>query len=111
MVYWFANFPADPAWFTYDAVQFDADEVYVASLIEEIREEAERRGSGDFPLTSQERHCRFCPYRSLCRREVERGGFEELGEESGLVDEALSELSWRSFDVSLDFEQVAEVEY
>jgi len=117
MVYWFANFPADPAWgqrsctFTYDAAQFDADEAYVASLIEEIEGEAERRGSEEFPLTSQERHCRFCPYRSLCRREVERGDFEELGEESGLMDEALSELEWRSVGVSLDLEQVAEVEF
>ena len=98
MVYWFADFPADPERFTYDAAQYEADGAYLASLIEEIK----GLGDGDFPLTPQERRCRYCPYRSLCRRGVKAGAFEEAEEEAELGDD---------FDIFLDFEQIAEIKY
>jgi CRISPR/Cas system-associated exonuclease Cas4 (RecB family) len=98
MVYWFANFPEDPERFPYDATQYDEDSDYLASLIEEIKS----LGDEDFPLTTQERRCRYCPYRSLCRR----------GVRAGLFDEAESEPEGRDdFGIALDFEQIAEIEY
>jgi CRISPR/Cas system-associated exonuclease Cas4 (RecB family) len=114
MVYWFANFPEDPKRFPYDAAQYDADGVYLASLIEEIKELAlgpvlspveglsKDLRDEDFPLTIQERRCRYCPYRSLCQRGVRAGAF----------DEAEDELEWGDdFEIALEFEQIAEIEY
>jgi hypothetical protein len=122
MVYWFANFPEDPGRFPYDAAQYDVDGDYLASLIEEIKElalspvlssacpERSRRvegpskglGDEDFPLTTQERCCRYCPYRSLCQRGVRAGPFDEAEDEPEWDDD---------FDIALDFEQIAEIEY
>ena len=114
MVYWFANFPDDPGRFAYDAAQYDADGKYLASLIEEIKElalspvlspvEGLSKGLGDhdFPLTAQERRCRYCPYRSLCRRGTKAGAFDEAEDEPEWGDD---------FEIALDFEQIAEIEY
>jgi hypothetical protein len=98
MVYWFANFPEDPERFPYDTAQYDADGDYLASLIEEIK----GLGDEDFPLTAQERRCRYCPYRSLCQRGVRAGLFDEVEDEPEWGDD---------FEIALDFEQIAEIEY
>lgn len=66
MIYWFAEFPAEPEILTYDATQHAADSQYLADLIAEIA----RRSETAFPLTANARHCRFCVYRSLCDRGV-----------------------------------------
>lgn len=106
MVYWFANFPDDPERFTYDAAQYDADSDYLASLIEEIKELALSPSKGlrddDFALTAQEQRCRYCPYRSLCRRGVRAGPF----------DEAEDEPEWgEDSEIVLDLKQIVEIEY
>jgi len=98
IVYWFANFPEDPERFSYDAVQHDADGDYLASLIEEIKSLKD----DDFPLTIQERRCRYCPYRSLCQRGVRAGPFDESETETE---------EGSDFGIALDFEQIAEIEY
>jgi RecB family exonuclease len=97
MIYWFSNFPADPERFSYDAAQYRADEVALSSLIEEIK----GLGDGDFLLTTQEQRCQYCPYRSLCQRGIRAGAFDEA-EKSEIRDD---------FDISLDLEQIAEIEY
>jgi CRISPR/Cas system-associated exonuclease Cas4 (RecB family) len=98
MIYWFANFPRDPERFPYKAAQYEADGDDLASLIEEIKDLEE----GDFSLTTQERHCRYCPYRSLCQRGVRAGSFDEMEDE----------LEWGDdFEIALEFEQIAEIEY
>ena len=102
MIYWYAKFPETPERFPYDAAQYGADGVYLASLVEEIEGEVERLGEADFPLTFHERRCNYCPYRSLCRRGAQAGAIEEIEEESDVSDE---------FDISLDLEQIAEIEY
>jgi hypothetical protein len=114
MIYWFANFPKDPIRLPYNAAQCEADGDYLASLIEEIKElalspvlspvEGLPKGLGDdaFPLTTQERHCRYCPYRSLCQRGVRAGSFDEMEDEPKRGDD---------FEIALDFEQIAEIEY
>ena len=82
MIYWFANFPADPERLTYDAVQYETDQVYLTSLVEKIN----GLGDGDFSLTTQERRCRYCRYRSLCQR-GDRAGLLDDAEDSPVVDD------------------------
>ena len=93
MVYWFANFPDDPARFPYSAAQYKADEAYLTSLVGQI-------GDPPYPRTSDERNCRYCRYRSLCQRGVEAGPLDKMEDELT-----------QDFDISLDFEQIAEIEY
>ena len=102
MIYWFANFPTDPERFAYDAAKYRADEGYLVSLVEKIAEDVDRLGEEDFPLTVEDRHCRFCPYRSLCQRGVTAGPLDEAEEEPEQGGD---------FDLGLDFEQIAEIEY
>lgn len=73
MVYWFAQFPAGPERFAYDAARCADDEARLTALIQEIAGLGER----DFPLTEEERLCRHCPYRSLCQRGVRAGALDE----------------------------------
>jgi CRISPR/Cas system-associated exonuclease Cas4 (RecB family) len=98
MVYWFADTPADPERFSYDAAHYEADEEHLTKLIEEIA----NLGDDRWHLTSQEQHCRFCRYRSLCQRGITAGQFDEAGDDLEPGDD---------FDFDLDFEQVAEIEY
>jgi hypothetical protein len=98
MVYWFANFPGSPERFSYGAARYEADGAYLAALIGEI----ESLGDGDFPLTTQERHCRYCIYRSYCDRGARAGAMDEM--DSDMAPEDLSQLDF-------DFEQIAEIEF
>lgn len=97
MVYWFANFPAAPLKFPYSEQQYEEDQKYIESLIEEIKT------LSNFPavMTDNEKRCRFCVYRSLCNRGVTAGPFEELEDDDAQDD----------FDFALDFEQIAEIEF
>jgi hypothetical protein len=110
MVYWFANFPGHPERFVYDTAQYEADELYLAALIEKIEEKIEGLGDADLSLTTQERRCRYCPYRSLCRRGVRAGAFDEATDEAEHEPEP-GDGGDLGFDFDLDFEQIAEIEY
>jgi CRISPR/Cas system-associated exonuclease Cas4 (RecB family) len=98
MIYWFADHPDDPAHFSYDEAQYEADRACLTSLVEEIA----GPGDVDFPLTPQEQRCKFCPYRSLCQRGVKAGSLDEMEDEADAGD---------AFGVVLDFDQIAEIEY
>jgi CRISPR/Cas system-associated exonuclease Cas4 (RecB family) len=98
MIYWFADYPDDPAHFAYDAARYEADRADLAALVEEV----EGLSDADFPLTTEEQRCRFCLYRSLCRRGVAAGPLDEALDETDAGD---------AFDVDIDFEQVAEIAY
>ena len=94
MVYWFADFPTEPAEFAYDAQQFKRDWSAIESYLGEISRAQE------FPLTEDRKQCRFCVYRSLCDRGERAGPLQEADDQS-------SDIS--PFD--LDFEQVGEMEF
>ena len=98
MIYWFANHPARPEQFAYDDAKHNADLVYLAALIKEIAS----REAGDFPLTTEERRCQYCGFRSYCQRGIRAGLLDDAEGEPELEDE---------FDFVLDFEQIAEIEY
>lgn len=98
ILYWFADFPNAPQRFLYDEAQREADGEYLTGLIEEIKSLTDE----EFELTSDEKRCRHCPYRSLCGRGVRAGAFEETGEEAEPGDQ---------LDIPLDLEQIPDVEY
>ena len=102
MIYWFANFPDQPERLRYNRTQFEADGRFLAGLIAEIAS----AGDGDFPLTVDEKRCRFCPYRSLCDRGAEAGEMH-TEDDAGPVDDASSG-DWAA---SFDFEQVGEIAF
>lgn len=98
MVYWFTDFPDEPERFRYSATRYGADEAYLHSLIEEITGLSDT----DFEAAEDIKRCRFCRYRSLCERGIQAGDFLEAEEEGDVGEEE---------GISLDYEQVAEVEY
>ncbi len=96
MMYWFAAFPEQPERFAYDVTQHQSDEEdlkRLAGLISRLE------GEEDFPMTADEKHCRFCIYRSLCERGV-RAAY--MGEE----DEAEMEDDFQS---RFDFTEAEEI--
>jgi hypothetical protein len=98
MVYWFADHPSQPERFAYGEEDYQKDDEYLLGLVKGIQDLDEDQ----FPLTSDERRCAFCVYRSLCDRGVKAGGMVAYEEE---LDEA------EAFDIDLDFEQIAEIEF
>jgi CRISPR/Cas system-associated exonuclease Cas4 (RecB family) len=99
MIYWFAEHPANPEILPYDSAQYTADAAELASLVADIAAHAE--GAEEvWPLTPDERRCRFCTYRSLCRRGVLPGPLTEFD-----VDAAIE------ISLDFDFEEIEEIEY
>jgi CRISPR/Cas system-associated exonuclease Cas4 (RecB family) len=76
MIYWFAEFPGEPAILEYDAIQFEEDWSSIESLIAEIV------AGQSFPVTEDRRRCRFCVYRSYCARGERAGDWNEPGSEA-----------------------------
>jgi hypothetical protein len=94
MIYWFAEFPAQPAHLPYDPQQFKRDWSAIESLARDIA------SARQFPLTEDLRQCRFCAYRSLCDRGELAGPWREAEDQAGT-----------SVEVSIDFEQIGEIEF
>jgi hypothetical protein len=94
MVYWFADFPTEPAHFAYTAAQFKRDWDALLGLSYEIA------AASTFPKTDDVKKCDYCPYRSYCNRGVKAGN----GLDAELETEA-EEL----FDIN--FEQIGEIEF
>lgn len=99
MVYWFPAFPADPYVLDYTTASFQADEAHLRALIRRILA-CER--PEDFPRTEDVRACRFCGYRSLCERGITAGRLEDAFEEGDAAD---------AFDLDMDLDQIAEIEF
>jgi len=95
MIYWFAEFGGAVECFPYDADQRRADGDYLVDLIAEIAGHSE----SIWPLTPDERQCRFCNYRSLCER----------GATAAFLADAEDDLE--PAEVTIDLEQIAEVAF
>lgn len=94
MVYWFSDFPSDPARFAYRADQFQRDWDTLNQIAHEIF------SASTFPKTETETKCKFCPYRSYCDRGVQAGQTSDIeieGEAQELFD--------------LNFEQIGELAF
>ncbi len=102
MVYWFADFPNEPARFAYTSAQYQRDWDLLLKLADEIHNASLRQAQGDasYPLTDDRAKCLYCPYRSYCERGVRAGEAEQA--EAEMEAEEL-------FDVN--FEQIGEIEF
>jgi CRISPR/Cas system-associated exonuclease Cas4 (RecB family) len=98
MIYWFANHPDQPERFSYNKVSYHEDTRYLNNLISTIDQKSEPV----FPLTPDVKRCLFCTYRSLCNRGVKPGDLQHL--EEWLEPESAE-------DVSIDFDQIGEIEF
>ncbi|MEO1440861.1 MAG: PD-(D/E)XK nuclease family protein [Chloroflexota bacterium] len=101
MVYWFANFPTQPEVLQYSAAQYHEDKTFLTNLVRDIAAES------TFPLLPEsdiDRVCRFCNYRSLCWENVTAGTLADM---NALETESDTE----DFDVEIDLDQIAEIEF
>ena len=94
MIYWFSDFPDDPARFAYTSAQYQRDWDLLNKLATEIQT------ASSYPLTDDRTKCLYCPYRSYCERGVRAGDMEQA--EAEMEAEEL-------FDVN--FEQIGEIEF
>ncbi len=97
MIYWFPGFPDEPERMPY------TEELYAADRrrLEKLAQEIDVREPGRFPMTSQERDCAYCVYRSLCLRGARAGDWEDQESEP------------EEFPVTLDidFNNIGEIEF
>jgi CRISPR/Cas system-associated exonuclease Cas4 (RecB family) len=94
MIYWFSDFPAEPARFPYSAAQYKRDWDALTTLEKEITT------ASTFPLTEDRAKCNYCPYRSYCDRGIRAGEAEDAELESGAEE---------LFDIN--FEQIGEIAF
>ena len=83
MLYWFAEFPAQPERFAYSGEAFAADAAFLEGLLWEI----ESRPEEVFPKTDNRRLCCYCVYRSLCWDDVQAGLLAEAEDIEGVEAE------------------------
>lgn len=100
MVFWFAQADQPAEVFSYSAEQYQRDRERITDLIHDLRA---RRS---FPMTDDERHCRFCRYRSLCARGVAAGRMDD-----DLTPEADTPDQGDLNDLLGGFDQIAEIEF
>jgi hypothetical protein len=94
MIYWFADFPDEPAIFPYTTAQFKRDWDLLVKLSEEVG------SASSYPLTEDRQKCLYCTYRSYCER----------GIQAGTLDQAEAEMEAEElFDVN--FEQIGEIAF
>src|SRR4029079_1108080 len=71
MIYWFADFPNEPARFAYSTAQFTRDWDLLLKLSEEVT------NASSYPLTEDRQKCLYCTYRSYCERGIRAGNMEQ----------------------------------
>lgn len=97
MIYWYADHAGATRRFPYDRQQLQADEAYLTGLMADISTRL------DFPLTPDERRCRYCVYRSLCDRGITAGELAQWDSENS--DDMNME------DLTIDLDQLTEIEF
>ncbi len=97
MDYFYVAQPGERISFDYSTAQLQADEALLSEMITTIER------AQTFELTSNERLCRYCTYRSFCER-GEAGDLEDF--DVDLDEEAEEEQA-----IELDFDQIAEIEF
>jgi CRISPR/Cas system-associated exonuclease Cas4 (RecB family) len=94
MIYWFADFPAEPARFIYKTDQYKRDWDALTKIAGEIT------NVSDFPKTDEVSKCSYCPYRSYCNRGIRAGD---------AADAELETEAEELFDIN--FEQIGEIAF
>jgi predicted RecB family nuclease len=86
MIYWFADFPSEPAHFPYSASAWQRDWAALQALAAEIT------SAEVFELTDDPARCTFCSYRSYCDRGVRAGRDADLETEHDLPEITLEQV-------------------
>lgn len=94
MVYWFADFPAEPARFVYRMDQYKRDWAALIKIADEIA------SASNFPKTDDVSKCSSCLYRSYCDRGIRAGD---------AADTELETAAEELFDIN--FEQIGEIAF
>lgn len=96
MIYWYAEYPAQPIELIYSESQHKANMEFLTGLVKEIAEVP----TGGFDLTLNLKHCNYCVYRSLCARGIAAGDWKD--------SESLEE---DNDPPTIDFDQIPEIEF
>jgi hypothetical protein len=99
LTYWFAQFPEQAISLDYDESLYQEDEQFLTHLIEEIL-----YPENDYKMTDDERHCRYCTFRSLCDRGIQAGVLSADNDEFLSGHEAETELEF-------NFNEIPEIEF
>lgn len=94
MVYWFAEYPDDPARFPYNEAQYKRDWDALVKLTGEIQ------STNSFLLTDDRKMCAYCTYRSYCDRGIRAGELDMIEAEMDAEPH-----------FNIDFEQIGEIEF
>lgn len=97
MIYWFANQPDQPERFAYSQALYQEDSRFLTNLVSTI----DLKTEAVYPLTPDVRRCLYCTYRSLCNRGIKPGDVDQIDD----WEESIS-----SEEVSIDFNQIGEIE-
>ncbi len=96
MQYWFADYPSSPEIIIYSQEKYDSD----LQFLQQIMQEIENLPAGQFQITHDEKRCRYCQYRSLCRRGVTAGYQDDLEDNTNL-----------EMPLEVDFEHLGEIPF
>jgi hypothetical protein len=91
MVYWYADYPTEPARFPYTTAQFKRDQDALGNLAKEIA------AASDFQKTDDEHKCAYCVYRSYCERGIGAGAGDDHEAELTEADVNLEQIQEISF--------------
>lgn len=99
MIYWFADFPNEPARFDYTSPQYQRDWDVLLKLAAEV-DHRQSEGASSYSQTDDRQMCAYCTYRSYCERGIGAGEWDDA--EAEMQAEEL-------FDVN--FEQIGEIAF
>jgi len=97
MRYWYPSSPNEDVIFPYGQSVHQENRVFLENVINEIQ----GKETGEYKLTKDEKKCRFCPYRSLCKHGITTSNLLEL-EENNLDESDLSTMYDQLPEISFD---------
>jgi len=86
MLYWFPEYPDKPITLQFDSAWLEKTRATLTRIVNEIS----RMNLAVFPLTMDEKQCRFCRYRSLCERGIFAGNIADMDEDEMADDQSPS---------------------
>lgn len=97
MIYWYPAFPDTPVVLTFSAEWMEKTKLKLTRMVDEIV----RLDLEVFPLTSDQKKCKFCRYRSLCDRGTSAGTIDNMEDDETEDDSSLK----------IDFDEIEEIPF
>ncbi|NLF51356.1 MAG: PD-(D/E)XK nuclease family protein [Leptolinea sp.] len=97
MIYWYPAFPDSPVVLTFSAEWMEKTINKLTRLVDEIV----HLDLEVFPLTSDQKKCQFCRYRSLCDRGISAGHMDDMEEDDPEENSSLK----------IDFDEIEETPF